>query len=123
MEFASRRLADVVLAIPSGRIDHSSAEDFRSALEPLLDDCAAGRDSVVLDFSGVEYISSVGLRVLMVAAKQVRPKKGVMVIAGMQPVVKEIFEISRFSFVFEAFDSVQAALAKVSPAALAAYRK
>ncbi len=122
MNFTSRRLAEVELAAPTGRIDHASAEQFRLALEPLLAQCAAGKDSVLLDFSGVEYISSVGLRVLMMAAKQVRPAKGVMVIAAMQPVVKEIFDISRFNFVFEAFDTVPAALARISPAALAAYQ-
>jgi len=122
MEFASRRLANVAVAAPTGRIDHASAENFRLALEPLLAECAAGHDAVLLDFSGVEYISSVGLRVLMMAAKQVRARQGVIVIAAMQPVVKEIFDISRFSFVFEAFDAVPAALAKLSPAALAAYQ-
>jgi anti-sigma B factor antagonist/stage II sporulation protein AA (anti-sigma F factor antagonist) len=122
MEFVNRRYAEVAVAAPTGRIDHASAEDFRLALEPLLAQCAAGRDSVLLDFGGVEYISSVGLRVLMMAAKQARAQKGTVVIAAMQPVVKEIFDISRFSFVFEAFDDVPAALGKLSPAALAAYQ-
>jgi anti-sigma B factor antagonist/stage II sporulation protein AA (anti-sigma F factor antagonist) len=122
MEFASRRYAEVAVAAPVGRIDHASAEAFRLALEPMLAQCAAGSDAVLLDFSGVEYISSVGLRVLMMAAKQARAQKGTVVIAAMQPVVKEIFDISRFSFVFEAFDSVPAALARFSPAAQAAYQ-
>jgi anti-sigma B factor antagonist/stage II sporulation protein AA (anti-sigma F factor antagonist) len=122
MEFVSRRYAEVAVAAPTGRIDHASADNFRLALEPLLAQCAVGRDSVLLDFGGVEYISSVGLRVLMMAAKQARAQKGTVVIAAMQPVVKEIFDISRFSFVFEAFDDVQSALGKLSPAALAAYQ-
>lgn len=121
MEFASRRAADIVIVTPVGRIDHASAEPFRAALEPLLAECAEGRDGIVLDFSGVEYISSVGLRVLMVAAKQVRAQKGRIVMAAMQPVVKEIFDISRFNMVYEAFDTVAAALDKLSPAARAAY--
>jgi len=40
----------------------------------------------------------------------------------MQPVVKEIFEISRFTLVFETFATVREAIAKVSPAALKAYQ-
>ena len=121
MEFSSRRAADIVIAAPVGRIDHASAEAFRIALEALLADCAEGRDGVVLDFAGVDYISSVGLRVLMMAAKQVRTQKGRIVVAAMQPVVKEIFDISRFNMVYEAFDSVPAALDKLSPAARAAF--
>jgi anti-sigma B factor antagonist/stage II sporulation protein AA (anti-sigma F factor antagonist) len=122
MEFASTRAADVAIVAPAGRIDHASAENFRLALEPILAQCAEGKDGVVLDFSGVEYISSVGLRVLMMAAKQVRAQKGRIVIAAMQPVVREIFEISRFNMVYEAFDAVTAALDKLSPAAAAAYQ-
>lgn len=122
MEFATRLVADIAIAAPAGRIDHASAENFRVALEPLLAQCAEGGTGVVLDFSGVEYISSVGLRVLMVAAKQVRAQKGRIAIAAMQPVVKEIFEISRFNMVYEAFDAVPAALDKLSPAAAAAYK-
>jgi len=122
MEFASRRYAEVAVASPTGRIDHASADAFRLALEPMLAACKAGGDSVLLDFSQVEYISSVGLRVLMMAAKQVRAQKGSIAIAAMQPVVREIFDISRFSFVFDAHASVAEALAKLSPAALAAYQ-
>lgn len=121
MEFASRRAADIAIAAPAGRIDHASAESFRIALEPLLAQCAEGQDGVLLDFAGVEYISSVGLRVLMMAAKQVKAQKGRIAIAAMQPVVKEIFDISRFNMVYQSFDTVPAALEKLSPAAAAAY--
>ena len=119
MEFSEKRLLDVVIAAPVGRIDHASAEDFKQKLEPLLAQCNEGSDRVVLDFSGVEYISSVGLRVLMLAAKQVKAQKGTIVIAGMQPVVKEIFDISRFNYVFAAFPALRDAVADLSTQAVA----
>ena len=119
MEFSEKRLIDVVIAAPVGRIDHASAEIFKQKLEPLLAQCNEGSDRVVLDFSGVEYISSVGLRVLMLAAKQVKAQKGTIVIAGMQPVVKEIFDISRFNYVFAAFPVVRDAVADLSTQAVA----
>ena len=88
MEFGANAVAESEKGDVHGRIDHASAEAFRLALEALLADSAEGRDGVVLDFAGVEYISSVGLRVLMMAAKQVRSQKGRIVVAAMQPVVK-----------------------------------
>jgi len=121
MKFDTTRLAEVVIATPVGRIDHASAEDFRLNLAPLLEHCSEGRDRVVLDFSAVEYISSVGLRVLMLAAKQVKAQKGAIVIAAMQPVVKEIFDISRFNYVFAAFPGLREAVADLSTQALALY--
>ncbi len=70
MELASKRFADTVALFATGRIDHATAEPFKAAMAPHLATCAAGRDRLVLDLGGVEYISSVGLRVLMLASKQ-----------------------------------------------------
>jgi anti-anti-sigma factor len=74
---------------------------------------------VVLDLSRLEYVSSAGLRVLMIAAKDVRARKGKLVAVSLQPVVREIFEISRFTLVFDVFESVQDALRALSPTAAA----
>ena len=121
MDLTPRRFADAVVLRPSGRLDHRTAPDFRTALAPHLEACAAGRDVVVLDLSGLEHISSAGLRVLMLASRQVTAQRGTMVAANPQPRVHEIFEISRFTLVFEIFPTVAAALARVSPAGAAAY--
>ena len=121
MEFSSLRLADVVIAAPSGRIDHASAEAFQVALEPILVATAGMGGSVVLDLSAVDYVSSVGLRVVMMAAKHLRARKARIAAVGLQPVVREIFEISRFNLVLEVFPTLREALAKLSPAGLAAF--
>ena len=62
------------------------------------------------DFAGVEYVSSVGLRVLMLAAKQVKAQNGRIVIAALTQVVSEVFQISRFDLVFSVFDTLDLAL-------------
>jgi anti-sigma B factor antagonist/stage II sporulation protein AA (anti-sigma F factor antagonist) len=121
VELSSRRFADVVVAAPVGRIDHLSAQQLQNALAPILSSAAAGRTPLVLDFSGVDYISSMGLRVLMIAAKQMRAGSARIGVAALQPVVEEIFEIARFRHVLEAFPSVRAALQEFSAVASAAY--
>lgn len=120
MDLAPRRLADTVVLRPAGRINHESSETLKDAFQPFLASCAAGQDQLVIDLSAVEYISSAGLRVLMLARKQAKTQGGTLVVAGLQPIVKEIFEISRFTVVFEVFASVREALARISPPALAA---
>jgi len=120
VQFSSRQLADVVVAVPAGRIDQAAAADFERALLPLLEQCCADQDAMVLDFTDVEYISSVGLRVLMIAAKKSRAAGTRIGIAGLQPLMAEIFAISRFDKVLEVFPSVRDALAQLSPKALAA---
>ena len=121
VEFSSRRLADVVVVAPVGQIDHPNAQKLQQALAPLLDQAAAVRAPLVLDFSGVEYISSMGLRVLMVAAKQMRGANARIAVASLRPVVEEIFNIARFTHVLEVFPSLRAALQDLSASALAAH--
>jgi anti-anti-sigma factor len=121
MHVSQERYGDTLVLTPVGRIDNSSTDGLRSNIQPHLANCREDGDRLVLDFSKVDYISSVGLRVLMLASKQVREQGGSIVIAARQPVVHEIFEISRFDHLFQCFDTVRQALAKVSAKALAAY--
>ena len=121
MEFSSQRLADVFVAAPVGQIDHPNAERLKQALAPILDASTQVNSALVLDFSRVEYICSMGLRVLLMAAKQLRAHNARIAVAALQPVVKEIFDIARFNHVLEVFPSVRTALEQVSGPALAAY--
>lgn len=121
MELRTARCADVVILRPAGRIDYANAEAFLQSLSPHLTDCAKARDSLLFDFSDLDYISSAGLRVLMLASKTVAPRGGKVVIANPLKVVREILEISRFQYVFPIHATVVAGLSALSPAAAAAY--
>jgi anti-sigma B factor antagonist len=121
MQFSSRRFADVVVASPVGRIDHASAAPFEAALLPLLAQSSVDKEALLLDFAGVEYISSVGLRVLMAAAKQARAHESSIAVASLQPIVAEIFGISRFDRILDLYPSVADALARLSVPALEAF--
>ena len=123
MVLTHTRFADVVVLAPKGRVDHATSEGLRAALEPHLAGCAAGRDHVVLDLAGVDFISSAGLRVLMLAAKQAKAQHGFLAVAGVQPLVGEILEISKFTLVLRTLPSVRDAVAAASPAGLAAFER
>ena len=121
MELSTRRFADVVVAEPAGRIDFTNAEAFKSALWQALTQNQGEHGPVVIDFSRVDYISSVGLRVLMLAAKEMNGGRRKITIAAPSPVVREIIEISRFHLILTVFASVREALERLSPQALAAH--
>jgi anti-anti-sigma factor len=123
MELTPRRFDTAVVVSPAGRIDQSNVESFQATLMPHVQTCAEGQQQLVLDLSGLEYISSAGLRILMLAAKQARTQKGTFLLADLQPLVKEILEIGKFTTVLTITPSLRAALAKVSPAALAAFER
>jgi anti-anti-sigma factor len=123
MDLQAQRYEDTVVLAPEGRINHASSEVFAAALRPHMERCAAGQDRLVLDMSRLEYISSAGLRVLMLARKQAQAQGGTLAVAALGPMLREIFEISRFSAVFDVYPSVRDALAAVSPSALAAFER
>jgi anti-anti-sigma factor len=121
VECSSNRFAEVVVAALSGKLDHPSAAALQQVLQPLVADATSRNAPLVLDFTGVTYISSMGLRVLMVAAKTMRGHGGRIAAAALVPTVAEIFAIARFNHVLEVFPSVRDALAALSAAAVAAY--
>lgn len=121
MPVPHRNYANARAVMLSGRLDHANCEGFRSDLAQHLDGCAAEKQPLILDLSRLEYVSSAGLRCLMLTAKDAGVKKVRMVVAGMQPVVAEIFQISRFHLVFDIFPSLRDALATVSPEAAQAF--
>jgi len=114
MDAPVRQIGNVRVLAPQGRVDQATADGLRLALEPHVAACTANAAPLVLDFSGVPYISSVGLRVLMLAGRQVTAQKGRLALAALQPVVREVFEISRFNMVFALYDSVDAAAAALA---------
>jgi len=121
MECKTRVLANVVLFQVEGRVDHTTAKAFENALLPHLTGCTGEEKKLLVDCAGLVYISSAGLRVLMIAAKQCRKQNGKMVVAALQPMIEEVFKISRFNTVFEVFPTVRAAMENISPAAASEY--
>jgi anti-sigma B factor antagonist len=122
VQITTQPFADTIVVSPAGRIDHRSAAELEATLLPLVGQAAERHGALVLDFSGVEYISSVGLRVLMIAARQMRAAQARLSVAALQSVVAEIFTISRFDKVLTVNATLEDALAQASDAALAAYR-
>jgi anti-anti-sigma factor len=112
--------ADVVVVTAEGRIDFAGAQALEAAVAPALAPDSGVR-GLVIDLANVDYISSVGLRVLMVAAKALRARKASIAIASLKPIVAEIVEISRFHHVVDVRRDVREALGAISAPALAAY--
>jgi anti-anti-sigma factor len=117
LELKQSRVGDVVVVAVSGRVDHSTADQFRGDLWPHVLGCAAGGDRLVLDLAGLEYISSAGLRVLMLASRDAKARDGTLLVCGLQPIVREIFRISRFDVVLHVVPDREAALAELRAAA------
>jgi anti-anti-sigma factor len=108
LEISEQRQGDVVVLGPVGRINNDTSPEFQNR---LLGCVGLDGAAVLVDLSRVEYISSAGLRALMMASKQSKAVKGRLAVAGLTPVVKEIFTISRFSYVVTVYETATEALA------------
>lgn len=110
MDLIAKSHGNVSVVAVVGRIDQATADLFQAKLAFWLEMNKDGANPLLLDFSGVDYISSVGLRVLMLAARQVKAQQGVIAIAALTPVVAEVFQISRFNKVITVYPDVATAL-------------
>lgn len=97
----------VLLLTAAGRLDSNSAGELEAVLPPRVQ--ANGK--VLLDLAGVPYVSSAGLRVLLMGAKAARTKGHKLVLAGLSPSVREVFDISGFSSIFAIEPDTKAGLA------------
>jgi anti-anti-sigma factor len=97
MDIAETKSADTLTLALKGRLDATSSPGFE---EKLLKQIDAGEKRVNIDMTQLDYNSSVGLRVLMLAAKRLKPIGGKMALCGLQPTVKQVFDIAGFGALF-----------------------
>lgn len=123
MFISSRQFADVILIKVEGRIaDNKTAKDFENALNPFLNACFTGEyQKILLDFEGLDLITSAGLRVLMIVAKTCEKQETEIVVAALQPIIENIFKISRFDSLITIFPTVKSALESMSHTAADLY--
>ena len=92
--------------IVEGRVDTTNAGEFEKA---VMDVVESGTDKIILDCTGLNYISSSGLRIFLIVHKRMLAKKGCLKLCSLQPGIKEIFDISGFSSIFSIFPDQQTA--------------
>jgi len=108
LEVTSYNKGPVLVATLTGRVDSSGSKELEAQLLVLID---ANQADVVLDCSGIAYISSAGLRIFLMAAKKTKSLNGRIRLSGLQEPVQDVFEISGFTKLFEIFPTLDEALA------------
>ena len=111
MEISAERDRGAVIARASGRIDSSNSREFHSGLEAVVND---DDSAVVLNFEDVSYISSAGMRVILLTAKSLRSSGMKFVLCSMNDSIREVFKISGFDKIIPIHGSRSDALAAVS---------
>jgi anti-anti-sigma factor len=93
MEITSKIDGDLVIFQLAGRIDAATSPAVENAVNTAV---GGGGKRVIFDMNGVSYVSSAGLRVILLAAKKAAAAKGGMAVFGLQSGVQEVFSVSGF---------------------------
>jgi len=107
VEIKENKKDAVVLLELKGRLDASTSPKFQKKILSVIE---GGEKNLVIDFSDLDYISSAGLRVLLLGAKKLQSVDGKIVLACLADHVKEVFDIAGFSVIFPFYDATEDAI-------------
>ena len=107
MSLSPIRQSGVLIVKLEGRLDGSNSTSVEQELRSLIE---GGEQKLLLDLTSLDYVSSAGLRVFLVAAKHIRSIRGGFALCAMKDPVREIFEISGFLEMMPAFSNQSEAL-------------
>jgi anti-anti-sigma factor len=110
MDLRRRRCDGVMVLAAAGRIDSTTSKAFEAEVIEVLDD---GERRVVLDLSGVDYMSSAGIRVLLMATKRLTGR-GRLVLCGLQGPVRQVLDLAGLFKLFVVDTTCDNALARLA---------
>ena len=108
MDIGESKTDAVFVLEPKGRLDSANARSFEERVLGALDQ---GEKTLLIDFDKLDYISSAGLRVLLMGAKRLQQSGGKIALCALNPSIREVFEISGFLAIFAVHSDRAAALA------------
>lgn len=111
MEITEQDQGALVILQPIGRLDSASAPIFEKKMKDVLD---RGNNKILVDLGKLDYISSAGLRVLLMGAKGTQARQGKVTLCAMKPKIREVLEVSGFLSIFTAYETRDAAVAAES---------
>jgi anti-anti-sigma factor len=110
IEVTEERDGEALVLLPIGRLDSANARSFESIVMERVD---KGERLLLVDFGRLNFISSSGMRVLLIAAKKLRASQGKLVLCAMPEHIQEVFRISGFDQIIPIRDTRESALAEV----------
>ena len=101
MEINEELVGDVCVVSTQGRLDGAASATFAERLEPLI----GSQPNILIDFSGVDFVTSAGLRAVLAILKKVKAANGVLALCGVRPAVREILDITGLTPMIQIFAS------------------
>ncbi len=110
MKIKEVKNGNTLVMTPEGHLDSQSAQSFQ---ERVLYHIENGVESILLDFSMIDYVSSAGLRALLISAKRQKESGGLLAICCLKDKVQEVFQVSGFDTILDIYPEQETALHKL----------
>jgi len=102
MEAQVEEKGDVVVVRMEGRLDAASSPQLEKQIHSIID---TGHFKMVLNFAGVDYLSSAGMRLMLAVSKKLKSLEGKVVACNLNPEVMEVIKMAGFDQVIEIYGS------------------
>ena len=110
MQIEPTQLDKAVLLKVTGRMDAESAPEFEQACERCI---AQGTRHLIAELSGLQYVSSMGLRSFLTVAQKLKSLNGSLSLCGLQGLPRQVFEMTKLIGIFPVYQSSDEAIAKL----------
>ena len=111
MEVRKKKEEATLIVEIAGRLDTTSYTVFEKEIEELV---ASDEKNIIIDLKEVDYVSSSGLRGLLIGLKKFKGAGRGFVLCGLTENVKEVFDIAGFSAIFTIYKDSREALEKLN---------
>ena len=102
MEAQVEEKGDVVVVRVNGRLDAASSPQLEKKINSIID---SGHFKLILNFSGVEYLSSAGMRLMLSVSKKLKHLEGKVVACSLNDEVMEVIKMAGFHQILELYST------------------
>ena len=111
MEITGESVDGVSVVTARGRLDGAASGPFAERVQALI---GAERPKLLIDFSGIDFVSSAGLRAVLTILKRVKSLNGAFALCGVQKPVREVLDITGFAGMIDIHPERASALAALA---------
>jgi anti-anti-sigma factor len=111
MEVTTRQNDGVLIAELTGKLDTSTSGSIQDKLVQCVKD---GETKIILNLKGLEYVSSAGLRVILIISKLLQSNQGEFRVCSPNGIVEEVLKISGFNSLLRIFDTEKDAIDSIN---------
>jgi len=107
MKITTEKAAEALVIHPEGRLDTMTTGQFENEVTPLIQQSG---QNVLIDFGKLDYISSAGLRSILILAKELKKKERGFALCCLNETIKEVFRISGFDTIISIYPTIEEGL-------------